>query len=99
MSDRIEGEVLHAIPPDELGEHDLEPELQALAESQYVLVCRRGGHPSVLQLVWAFIRRDPIEAVTIVTDDAATEGDTVVVDAEETTMPGVYVASDSPRTD
>lgn len=92
MTERIEGEVIHAVPPEELGEHDLEPELQSLAESQYVLVCRRGGHPSILQLVWAFIRRDPIEAVTVVTDDAAEEGDSISVVAEETTMAGVYRA-------
>lgn len=92
MTERIEGDVLHAIPPDELGEHDLEPELQSLAADQYVLVCRRGGHPSILELAWAFISRDPIEAVTVVTDAAAEEGDSISVVAEETTMAGVYRA-------
>lgn len=92
MSETIEGDVLHAVPPEELGEHDLEPELRALAESNYVLVCRRGGHPSLLELAWAFIRRDPIEAVTVVTGAAAEEGDSISVDAEETSMAGVYRA-------
>lgn len=90
MTERIEGDVLHVIPPDELGEHDLEPELRALAASRYVLVCRRGGHPSMLELAWAFLRREPIEAVTVVTDAAAEEGDSISVVAEETTMAGVY---------
>ena len=92
MTERIEGDVLHAIPPEEIGEHDLEPELRTMAESQYVLVCRRGGHPSLFALAWALLRRKPIEAVTIVTDEAAEEGDSVSVVVEETTMAGVYRA-------
>lgn len=90
MSERIEGDVLHAIPPEELGEHELEPELRRLAESNYVVVCRRGGHPSIFGLLWAYIRRDPIEAVTIITDQPAEEGDSIAVTAEETAMAGVY---------
>lgn len=90
MTERIEGEVLYAIPPEELGEHDLEPDLQSLAGSRHVLVCRRGGHPSLLRLLWAFLRRDPIEPVTVVARDAATEGDAVSLTVEETSLSGVY---------
>lgn len=90
MSETIEGDVLHAIPPGELDDHEVEPELRELAESHYVLVCRRGGHPSVFGLLWAYIRRDPIEAVTVVTDQPAEEGDTVSLVVEETRLVGVY---------
>jgi len=92
MAETVEGDVLHAIPPDELGEHDLEPELEKLAAEQYVLVCRRGGHPSMLQLLWAFIRRKPLEAVTVISAEPAAEGDSVSLVVEETTMTGVYRA-------
>jgi len=90
MTQRIKGDVLHAIPPDELGDHELEPELRRLAESKYVLVCRRGGHPSIFGLLWAYLRRDPIEAVTVVTEQPAEEGDSIAVTAEETAIAGVY---------
>lgn len=92
MTETIEGDVLHAIPPEAVDQHDLEPELTALAESRYVLVCRRGGHPSIFGLLWAYIRRDPIEPVTIVTSEAAEEGDSIAVTVEETSMAGVYRA-------
>jgi hypothetical protein len=90
MTETLEGEVLHAIPPDELGDHALEPELQAMAESRYVLVCRRGGHPSIFGLLWAYIRGNPIEAVTVITDQPSTEGDSVSLVVEETRLVGVY---------
>jgi hypothetical protein len=90
MTETIEGDVLHAIPPEEVGEHDLEPELQELATGRHVLVCRRGGHPSLFALLWAFIRRKPLEAVTVVADEPAAEGDSVSLVVEETTMTGVY---------
>jgi hypothetical protein len=90
MTETIKGDVLHVIPPDELGEHDLEPELQRLAESRYVLVCRRGGHPSLVRLLWAFIRREPLEAVTVIADEPAAEKESVSLTVEETTMVGVY---------
>jgi hypothetical protein len=90
MTETIEGEVLHVIPPDELGDHDLEPELQELAASRYVLVVRKGGHPSILALVSAFLRRDPIEAVTVVTDQRVEEREEVSLTVEQTEMAGVY---------
>ncbi|ELZ60279.1 MULTISPECIES: hypothetical protein [unclassified Haloferax] len=93
MTETIRGDVLHAIPPDELDDEDLSPELRALADSRHVLVVRKGGHPSMLDLVWAFVRRDPIEAVTVVTDRPAEENEEVALTVEETGMPGVYVAA------
>ena len=90
MTERIEGEVLYSIPPSELGEHDLDPELQSLAGTSHVLVCRRGGHPSIFELAWAMLRRKPIEPVTIVARDGAAEGDVVELTVEETTNSGVY---------
>jgi hypothetical protein len=90
VTERIEGEVLHAIPPEELGEHDLEPELRRLADSRYVLVCRRGGHPSVFELAWAMLRRQPIEPMTVVSRAGAAEGEEVNLTVEETRIPGVY---------
>jgi hypothetical protein len=95
MVETIQGDVLHAIPPDELDEHDLTPGLQELAESRYVLVLRRGGHPSILDLIWAFIRRSPIEAVTVVTDRRVEEDEAVTLTVEETEMSGVYVTADA----
>jgi len=93
MTETIRGTVLHVVPPEELDEHDLEPGLVELAESRYVVVLRRGGHPSILELIWAFVRRDPIEAVTVVTDRRAEEDDEVTLTVEETNMAGVFVAS------
>ncbi|WP_136601378.1 DUF7526 family protein [Salinigranum halophilum] len=93
MTETIKGAVLHAIPPDELDEHDLEPRLRALADSRYVVVLRRGGHPSLLALISAFIRRDPIEAVTVVTDRRLEEDDEVTLTVEQTELAGVYVTA------
>lgn len=93
MTETIQGDVLHVVPPDELDEHDLEPGLQELAESRYVLVLRNGGHPSILDLIWAFIRRRPIEAVTVVSDQPAEEGDEVTLTVEQTDTPGIYVTA------
>lgn len=93
MTETIQGDVLHVVPPDELDEHDLTPDLQELAESRYVVVLRQGGHPSILGLLWAFITRSPIEAVTVVTDRRFEEDDEVTLTVEETGMAGVYVTA------
>lgn len=93
MTETIQGHVLHVIPPDELDEHDLTPGLQELAESRYVLVLRRGGHPSILELIGAFVRRRPIEAVTVVTNQRVDEDDEVTLTVETTDMAGVYVTA------
>jgi hypothetical protein len=93
MTETIRGDVLHVIPPDELDDHDLAPGLRALAESRYVLVLRRGGHPSILELLWAFVRRRPIEPVTVVTDRGADVDEELTLTVEETDMAGVYVTA------
>ncbi|MFC6825848.1 DUF7526 family protein [Halopelagius fulvigenes] len=97
MTETIQGDVLHVIPPDELDDHDLAPGLRELAESHYVIVLRKGGHPSILALVWAFIRRSPIKAVTVVTDRRFEEDDEVTLTVEKTDMAGVYVTAVSGR--
>ena len=66
--------------------------VRELAEGRYVLVCRAGGAPSWLDRLVAFVRRDPIEAVTVVADEPAAEGEEIVVSAGETDVPGVYDA-------
>jgi hypothetical protein len=97
VTETIRGDVLHVVPPDELDDQDLEPGLRELAESRYVLVLRRGGHPSILDLIWAFLRRSPIEAVTVVTDQRVEEGEEVTLAVEETAMTGVYVTAAAER--
>ena len=96
MSERFRGEVIRVIPPDETGDHELEPAMEELAASRSILVCRRGGAPSLLELLWAFLRRDPIEPVTIVADlgsDAVTEGDEITAAVATTELAGVYTAT------
>lgn len=93
MTETIHGDVLHVVPPDELGTHDLDPGLRELAESRYVLVLREGGHPSLLELFLAFVRRNPIEVVTVVTDQPVAEDEEVTLTVERTEMEGVYVTA------
>ncbi|SDM82287.1 hypothetical protein SAMN04487949_2707 [Halogranum gelatinilyticum] len=95
MTETVQGDVLHVIPPEEVGSHDLEPDLRTLAESRYVVVVREGGHPSILDLIVAFVRRKPIEVVTVVTDQPVAEDDEVTLTVEPTEMEGVYVAQAS----
>lgn len=97
MTETIQGDVLHVVPPEELDEQDLTPGLKELAESRYVVVLRQGGHPSLLDLLWAFIRRNPIETMTVVTDRRFEEDDEVTLTVEKTDMVGVYVTADSER--
>lgn len=94
MAETIRGEVLHVVGPDELDEYELESDLRRLAESRYLLVCRQGGTPSWAERVWAFLTRRPIEAVTLVTETAASEGEEVTATVRETGTPGVYEATD-----
>ena len=77
------------IAPDDDGD-DLVPALREAADDRYVLVCRVGGRPSWLELVGAFLRRDPIEAVTVLADDGAEEGEELSLTVSETDVPGVY---------
>ncbi|WP_053947664.1 DUF7526 family protein [Halolamina sediminis] len=90
MTERIEAEAIHAVAPEEFGEHDLDPELESLAGDRHVVVCRRGGHPSIFELAWAMLRRKPIEPVTLLVEERIREGETVDVTVEETSIDGVY---------
>ncbi|MBX0325720.1 hypothetical protein EGH21_22135 [Halomicroarcula sp. F13] len=90
MTETITGEVVHVVPPEDLDDYELDPDLRSLADSRYVLVCRKGGRPSWLERVVAFFRRTPIEPVTLVADTAAEEGDDVTASVEETGVTGVY---------
>lgn len=92
MAETLRGEVLHVVAPEELDEYDLDGELRALAESRYVLVCRKGGAPSWVERVLAFLTRRPIEPATLVAETAASEGQEVTATVEETGIPGVYEA-------
>lgn len=93
MGETMRATVLHVVPPEKLPEHELEPELERLADSRYVLVCRVGGAPSILDRIKSFLFRRPIEAVTLVTDDAASEGEEVTATVTETDLAGVYEAT------
>jgi hypothetical protein len=93
MARELEAEVLHAVPPDEQDEYDLDPELRALAESRYVLVCRVGGAPSWFERIRSFLLRRPIEAVTLVADTGAAEGEELTASVQETDLAGVYEAT------
>lgn len=93
MARELEAEVLHAVPPDRLEEYDLDPELRALAESRYVLVCRAGGAPSWFERITSFFMRRPIEAVTLVADTGAEEGAELTATVVETDIAGVYEAT------
>ena len=92
MAETLRGEVLHVVAPEELDEYDLDGDLRALAESRYVLVCRKGGAPSWVERVLAFLTRRPIEPATLVAETAASEGQEVTATVEETGIPGVYEA-------
>lgn len=94
MAETLEGEVIHVVPPSELDDYDLEPALQSLAESRYVLVCRKGGSPSWFERIVAFFRRQPIEPITVVTETAADEGQVVTATVVETQINGVYEATE-----
>ena len=95
MSETFHGEVISVIPPAQVSDHELEPTLAELAASRAILVCRRGGAPSLLELLWAFLRRDPIEPVTIVADidDGVAEGVEISVRVDGTELAGVYEAA------
>ncbi|MFW5918806.1 MAG: DUF7526 family protein [archaeon] len=90
MPQTVTGDVLYAIPPDEVEAHDLQPAVAERAGSRYVLVCRQGGKPSLLEQIRRFLLRKPIEAVTIVSDEPAEEGEEIRVTVRETEIPRVY---------
>ncbi|GAA0313346.1 DUF7526 family protein [Halarchaeum salinum] len=94
MSETITGTVIHVVPPEELDDHDLNPALADRASGNYVVVCRRGGSPSLLQRVWGFLRGGSIDAVTVVTPDEYAEGEPIDVAASPLGVEGVYDATD-----
>jgi len=96
VSESFRGEVIRVIPPEETADHELEPAMEELAASRSILVCRRGGAPSLLELLWALLRRDPIEPVTIVADlggESVVEGDEITAEIATTELVGVYTAA------
>lgn len=94
MAETLRAEVVHVVAPDELDEYELDDELRTLAESRYVLVCRKGGAPSWFERVRSFLLRDPIEPVTLVSETPASEGQEMTATVEETAVPGVYEVTD-----
>ena len=86
-------EVIHVVAPDELDGYELETELRERADGRYVLVCREGGSPSWFERLIAFLRREPIEPVTLVAEAGAEEGTELDVEVTETGTPGVYEVS------
>lgn len=93
MTETITIEVVHTVAPGELDEADLQPALREIADSSHVVVGRRGGRQSWLDRLRAFLAREPVEAVTVVTDDSATEGEELTLRVDETEIAGVYIAS------
>jgi len=93
MTETFKGEVIHVVPPDDRDDVELTEDLRSLADSRYLLVCRAGGSPSWFERVRSFLARDPIEAVTIVSDTEATEGAEVTATVAETGIAGVYEAT------
>jgi len=94
MAETFRGEVIHVVGPEEREPYELEPEMQTLADSRHILVCRKGGSPSWFERIRSFLLGHPIEAVTIVTETAASEGEEVTATIQETTIAGVYEATD-----
>ena len=74
MTDTFTVEVLHTVEPEALDEAELQPALRDLADSRYVVVGRKGGRQSWLDRLRAFVARDPVEAVTLVADEAVNGG-------------------------
>ncbi|GAA0203179.1 DUF7526 family protein [Halobaculum roseum] len=93
MTETITIEVVHAVAPEELDEAQLQPALRELAGARHVLVGRKGGRQSWFDRIRAFLAREPVEAVTVVTDEPASEGSEVTLRVEETDIAGVYVAA------
>ena len=90
MGERLRGEVLHVVAPTELDDYDLDDDVRALAESRYLLVCWKGGSPSIFQRLKLILARSTLEPVTLVADDAVEEGEIITATVEETDTTGVY---------
>jgi hypothetical protein len=90
MPTEITGEVIHVVPPNELDDYELDSTVEELAESRYILVCRKGGVPSFFERVVAFFKRDPITPVTLVADEGPEEGTEIEAIVDFTTVDDVY---------
>ena len=90
MPREITGEVIHVVEPDEQDDYELDGTVAELADSRYILVCRKGGVPSFFERVVAFFKRDPITPVTLVSDEGAEEGTEIEATVDFTTVDGVY---------
>ncbi|RXK50390.1 DUF7526 family protein [Halorientalis pallida] len=90
MGERLRGEVLHVVAPTELDDYDLDDDVRNIAESRYLLVCWKGGSPSIFQRLKLILARSTLEPVTLVTDDAVEEGQIITATVEETDTAGVY---------
>lgn len=86
----VRAEVIHIVAPEEFDEYELEPELTERASGQYLLVCRKGGSPSWFDRIKMFLRREAIEAITLVSDERREEGAEIDVTVTETELAGVY---------
>ncbi|MDZ7745355.1 MAG: hypothetical protein U5K28_02085 [Halobacteriales archaeon] len=86
----VRAEVIHVVAPDEFDEYELQPALVERATGRYLLVCRKGGSPSWFERVKLFLRREGIEAITLVSDEPREEGDEIDVSVTETELAGVY---------
>jgi hypothetical protein len=94
MTETLRGEVIHVVDPTELDDYELDAELRSLADSRYVIVCREGGSPSWFERIRSFLTRKPIEAVTLVSDRGASEGNEVTATVRPTNIGGVYEATE-----
>jgi hypothetical protein len=86
------GEVIHTVAPEDFGDYELQADLQSLADSRYLLICREGGSPSLIDRVRSFLTRRPIQAVTLISNHTADEGNKVTATVVPTEMGGVYEA-------
>jgi hypothetical protein len=93
MAEQLTAEVIHVVSPDDREEYDLDTTVASLAESRYLLVCRDGGAPSWVERIVAFLRRDPIEPVTLIADEGVAVGTELTARVEETAVSGVYEIS------
>ena len=90
MGERLQGEVLHVVGPADLDEYDLDDDVRDLAESRHLLICWRGGSPSIFQRLKLILARSTLEPVTLIADDAIAEGEIIDATVAETDTAGVY---------
>jgi hypothetical protein len=92
MPTTFRGEVIHVVAPEDFSDYELQADLRSLADSQYLLICREGGSPSLIDRLRSFLTRRPIEAVTLISDHSTDEGSKVAAAVIPTEIGGVYEA-------